>query len=61
MPVKCTYYAELHSDYEGTEFRPFACDSMAVNFYCAEYGADLMAVVKDWGDGRITVVQEFKN
>lgn len=54
------YYAELHSNMDGTKQQHYACDTMAVTKFVQEYGDDLMAVIKDDGEGNITTVQEFK-
>lgn len=53
------YYPELRNDVTNHKSQYFACDSMAVNFYCKEHGENLQAVIKDDGNGKITCVQEF--
>lgn len=55
------YYPELRNNFTDQKSQHFACDSMAVNFYCQVHGEKLQAVIKDDGNGKVTCVQEFKD
>lgn len=54
------YYPELRSNIDNQPSKHFACDTMAITDFVQKHGDDLRAVIKDDGEGLITVVQEFK-